>query len=282
MIQAKTGYVDVGDGKVYYEIAGQTTSGKDPLVFLHAVPFDSRMWKAQWDDFRQRYKVIRYDLLGFGMSDPLNRPVSRRQELYRVLEETGVNRVVLVGSSLSGETILDVALERPELVSGLIVVSAVPGGFEMQGEPPKELLDMMAAFEQGDLELTSELQLRIWIDGPFRQQEQVDHLVRQRAAEMTRNTLTKGAWTFSFAPDPAPLDPPAAQRLDQINAPALIVAGRLDNPELLRAAGVMASQIPDAKQVIIPDAAHLLNMEKPAELNQAVDDFLSDSLGNAM
>jgi pimeloyl-ACP methyl ester carboxylesterase len=186
----------------------------------------------------------------------------------------GVQRAILVGCSLSGETILDVALERPELVSGLVVVSAVPGGFEMQGEPPENLMEMLAAVEQGDLALASELQMRIWVDGPFRQPEQVDLLFRRRAAEINRTTLAKGAWGLTLAPDPDPLDPPAAQRLDRIQAPALIIAGELDNPEILRAADVMAGAIPGAQKAVIPGAAHLPNMEKPAEFNQAVEDFL--------
>lgn len=275
MTNRKTGYIDPGNGKVYYEVEGDGT----PVVLLHAVPFDSRMWDTQWDDLRRTHQVIRYDLLGFGRSDRLEAPVSRRQELYQVLEETGAKRAVLVGCSLSGETVLDAALERPELVSALIVVSAVPGGFEMQGEPPEDLMDLMAAIEQGDLDLATELQLRIWIDGPFRQPEQVDPLVRQRAAEMGRHALMKGAWNLSLAPGPAPLDPPAAARLDQITAPVLIIAGELDNPEILRAAGVMADAIPGAHKRIIPNTAHLPNLEKPAEFNQVVRDFLQSVSG---
>jgi pimeloyl-ACP methyl ester carboxylesterase len=271
MSRNTTGLIDLGDGTIYYESAGEGV----PLVFLHAVPFDSRMWDDQWHDFSQSNSVLRYDLRGFGMSDRLEGPVSRRQELYRLLEGNGVERANLVGCSVSGETIMDAALEHPELVSALIIVSAVPGGFEMQGEPPMELMQMMAALEQEDLDLASELSLRIWLDGPFRQPQHVDPLVRRHAAEMNRNALAKGSVSLMFAPDPNPLDPPAVQRLGRIQAPTLILAGELDNPEILRAADVMAEAIPEAQKVIIPNAAHLPNMEKPAEFNQIVKDYLS-------
>lgn len=270
MLKKTTGTIDLGDGKIAYEIAGAGS----PLVFLHAGFVDSRMWDDQWDDFSQRYSVIRFDLRGFGRSDRLEGPVSRRQELYRMLEESGVKRAILVGCSLGGETIIDAALERPELVSGLVVVSATPGGFEMQGVPPKELMEMLAALEQGDLALASELQMRIWVDGPFRQPEQVDPLVRRRAAEMNRNALEKGTWMLTLAPVPDPLDPPAVDRLDQMKVPALIIAGGLDNPEILRAADMVAVAVPGAQKVVIPGAAHLPNMEKPAEFNRVVEDFL--------
>jgi pimeloyl-ACP methyl ester carboxylesterase len=59
-------------------------------------------------------------------------------------------------------------------------------------------------------------------------------------------------------------------RLKQIRVPTLIVAGALDHSELLRAADVMERGIPGAKKVIIAGAAHLPNMEKPAEFNREV------------
>ena len=133
---------------------------------------------------------------------------------------------------------------------------------------------MLAAAERGDLALASELQIRISVGGPFRRPEQIDSLVRQRAAEMNRNAQAKGGWGISLAPTPDPLNPPAIQRLDQIKAPTLVIAGELDNPEILRAADVMAEAIPDAQKVFIPGCAHLPNMEKPAEFNQIVEDFL--------
>lgn len=271
MSQVKTGSIDLEDGLVYYEAAGEG----EPLVFLHAV-FDSRIWDDQWDEFAQHYSVIRFDSLGFGRSDSPKGPVSRRKELYRVLEELGINRATLVGCSMGGETVLDAALERPELVSGMVVASAVPSGFEMQGEPPRDLIEMLAAMEQGDLERVSELQVRIWIDGPYRQPDEVDARVRRRAVEMSRSELAKGtgALAQALAPPPDPLDPPAAMRLDQIKAPALIIAGELDNPEIVRAAEVMAETIPGAEKIIMPGCAHLPNMEKPAEFNRAVRQFL--------
>lgn len=271
MLQERTDYTNFEDKKVYYEVAGQGA----PLVFMHAGIVDSQMWDDQWEEFSKHFTVIRYDMLGFGKSDSLDQPVSRRQELYRVFGTTGIKRAILVGLSLSGETILDVALERPELVLGLVVVSAVPGGFEMQGEPPQDLMDMLAALEQGDRDHATEHQMRLSFDGPYRQPEQVDILVRKRAAEMNRKALAKDTKGLYLAPPPDPLDPPAVKRLDQIKAPTLIIAGELDNPEILRAADVMAGSIPGAQKAIIPGGAHLPNMEKPAEFNRVVMDFLS-------
>jgi pimeloyl-ACP methyl ester carboxylesterase len=273
MAQAKSGYVDLEDGKLYYEVAGDG----EPLVFSHAGFVDSRMWDDQWNDFAQRYSVIRFDMRGFGKSGRAEKPVARRDDLYHLLKHLGIERTALLGCSMSGEIVLDFTLEHPEMVSTLIVVSAVPSGFEMRGEPPQLLMEMMAAVEQGDLALASELQNRIWIDGPFRQPDQVDPGVRKRAAEMNRIGLANDTFRKVDASPLNPLNPPAAQRLNEVHVPTLIIAGGLDDPEILRAADVMEAAISRASKVIMPECAHMPNMEQPEKFNQVVLDFLQNA-----
>ncbi len=273
MTHAKNGYVELDNGRLYYEVAG---SGQ-PVVLAHAGFVDSRMWDDQWDIFAQRFRVVRFDLRGFGKSDRAAGPLSRRDDLYRLLDHLGLQQASLVGCSVSGENALDLALEHPERVSALVVVSATPSGFEMQGPPPPVVLEMMGALQAGDTAKASELQNRIWIDGPFRQPEQVDPRVRMKAAEINQKGIENGTWGAADAQPLNPLSPPAVERLGDLQARTLVVAGALDHPEVLRAADVLAQAIPSARKVIIDDAAHLPNMEKPDEFNQVVLDFLGGS-----
>jgi pimeloyl-ACP methyl ester carboxylesterase len=270
MVNGTSGTVEVDGGKLFYETAGQG----ETLVLVHAGFVDSRMWDEQWEAFSQHFRVVRFDMLGFGRSDPATGPAARRRELQSVLEQLGVERAVLLGCSLGGGACIDLALEHPELVSALIPVSSVPGGFELQGEPPRYLFEMMGAVQQGDLDRASELQIRIWVDGIYREPEQVDADVRQRAKEMNRIALERGTMVVADAQPRAPLDPPAVGRLGKIAAPALVIAGTLDHPEILRAADVMAAAIPGAQKVVISGGAHLPNMDNPAAFNRAVLDFL--------
>lgn len=272
MANKNTGYINVDGAKVYYEIGGDNHN--ETLVLVHAGIFDSGMWDAQWDAFTQRYRVIRFDARGFGKSDLAQGPVNRRQDLYNVLTQLGVKRTHLVGCSMGGENIIDLALEHPDLASSLVVVSTAPSGFELQGEPPPLLMDMIAAMQQGDVDKASELQIRISLDGPFRKPEQVDSAVRQRAAEMNLIAMKNGTAAIADMQPLNPLDPPAASRLKSLRVLTLIIAGALDHPEIPRAADVMANEIPGAKKLIIPASAHVPNMEKPKEFNQAVLDFL--------
>ncbi len=257
------------EGTLYYESAGDG----EALVLVHAGFVDSGMWDDQVAAFAERYRVVRFDMRGFGKSDPVSTPVSRSEDLGCVLDQLGIERAALIGCSLGGTTVLDYALDQPERVSALVLVSATPSGFQMQGAPPANLLAMMAAAQAGDLARVSELQVRLWVDGDSRQPNQVDPKVRQHAAEMTRIPVERGTWAADAQPL-RPLDPPAAERLGEVAIPTLVIAGALDNPEILRAAEVMAAEIKGAKKRIMAGCAHVPNMEQAGAFNAAVLAFL--------
>ncbi|MBA3470191.1 MAG: alpha/beta hydrolase [Herpetosiphonaceae bacterium] len=271
MTHTTSGYLELGDGKIYYETAG----AGDPVVFCHAGFVDSGMWDGQWAAFSERYRVVRFDLRGYGRSDLPDGPISRRADLLQLLEHLAIGQATLVGCSLGGEIALDLALERPDIVAALILVSTVPSGFALQGEPPRYLLEMMGAIGAGDRERAAELQTRIWIDGSFREPAQVDQQVRQRALAMSRVPLAHNTLMAIDSQPLSPLEPPAADRLAAVGAPTLIVVGALDDQEIQRAAGVMEAAIPHASQTIIPSCAHMPPMERPADFNRAALEFLA-------
>lgn len=264
------GYIDFKDWKLYYEMEGKG----EPLVLCHAGFVDSRMWDDQWDSFTQNCKVLRYDMRGFGKSDSALGPISRRQELYDLLQKLGIKHANLLGCSMGGQMVIDFTLEHPEMVSSLIIVNGIPGGFQMQGEPPSQILEMLQAIEKGDLKRVSELQIHLWVDGIYRNQQQVDPHVRQKATEMNRIAVENETWSKADSQPLNPLNPPTVERLSEIGVPTLVLVGSLDHPEVLRAADLLVNKIKGAKKVVLSDTAHVPNMEKPTEFNQIILDFL--------
>lgn len=243
------------------------------MLFAHAGFVDSRMWDAQFEYFARWYQVIRFDMRGYGRSDLTQEPVVRREEIHALMRHLSIQKAALVGCSIGGASVLDFALEHPEKTQALVLVSTVPGGFEMQGDPPPGLFEMISALQQNDLQRASELQIQLWVDGMFRKPEQVDPRVRQRAAEMNHIAVANQTYLKADMQPLQPLDPPAVNRLKEIQVPTMVIAGALDHPEIMRAAEWMAQEIPFAKKRILPNGAHLLNMELPDAFNQAVSDF---------
>jgi pimeloyl-ACP methyl ester carboxylesterase len=78
-------------------------------------------------------------------------------------------------------------------------------------------------------------------------------------------------------PEALSLDPPASQRLSELQVPILVTAGALDMQHVLTTADYLAEHLPNARKAIIPDAGHMLPMEQPAAFNRVVLKFLLDS-----
>jgi pimeloyl-ACP methyl ester carboxylesterase len=262
------GFAEVNGASLYYDVAGNG----EPLVLVHAGIADRRMWDGQLETFAERYRVIRYDMRGCGRSEaPTGTSFSHHDDLRGLLDVLGIQRAILVGCSIGARTAIDFALAHPERVRALALVCPSVSGFESDEEPPEEWDELVAADEAGDLERVSELEVRIWVDGPYRSPEEVDPAVRDLVREMNlialRNEPDLG--------EERPAEPPAANRLAEIRAPALAVAGALDRPEVVARAELLAASIPRAQKVVIDETAHVPGMERPEELNRVVLGFLA-------
>lgn len=262
-----TGYVEVNQARFYYEIAG---AGK-PLVLLHAGITDRRMWDEQFQIFAQHAKTIRYDVRGYGQSSLGEGDYTRSQDLAALLQALNIEQAILLGCSQGGTTAIDFALEQPAMTTALILVSASPSGQKFTGEMPPRLQALMAAYQQHDLTQSAELATQIWFDGPQRQPEQMSPVLRTQVRAMIRDVLSAGAMDMTgdkFA------HRPAVDHLTEIAVPTLVIVGDHDDPSVLKAGETLASTIPGVEKAVIPNTAHLLNMEKPAVFNQLVLDFL--------
>ncbi|HEU5367438.1 MAG TPA: alpha/beta hydrolase [Ktedonobacterales bacterium] len=271
--QAETGFAPVNGAKLYYEIAG---SGR-PLVLLHAGLADSRMWDDQFSAFARQCRVVRYDLRGFGKSDLPAEPYSHSADLYGLLQFLGIQQAALMGVSLGGSTIIDFTLQRPEMVEALIPVASGLSGYPETDDPAnteleKAYAEVEAAIKAGDIASAAEGITRIWTDGPNRAPDQVNSRVRGRVKAMTVE------WLSRTKPKPEPktvdLKPPALIRLKEIQVPTLIVVGDQDVLDILVIADLLQKHIPHAETLVIPGAAHMLTMEQPEQVNQAVLRFL--------
>jgi len=272
MTQTRKEHLDLGDGQLYYETAGDGF----PLVLSHAAFLDSRMFDDIWEPLAQHFRVVRYDMLGYGLSSPVNGPISRRADLDQLLKHLGITRAHLVGCSNGGEIALDLALEQPQQIASLTLVGATPSGFELQGVPPHYMLEMFDAMQNGDVERASELQIRIWLDGQYRDSGQVDPELRKKALDMNRIFVTQNTFFIADSQPVNPLAPPAVTRLEEVNCPTLIVAGSLDHPEVLRAADEMVTRIPGARKAILEGSGHVPSYEQPDHFVLKLLEFLHE------
>jgi 3-oxoadipate enol-lactonase len=266
-VKTESGFAEIEKARFYYEIAGE---GR-PLVLVHAGITDARMWDEQFRIFARSFRVIRYDRRGFGRTAMSGGRYSQHEDLRGLLEFLGIERAILLGCSQGGKTVLDFTLEHPSMTRALVLVSSALGGFEFEGEQPRQWAELALADEAGDTERVNELELQIWVDGPHRAPGEVDATLREQVREMNRIALS--------TPEPSgveqPLEPAAINRLGEIQVPTLIITGDLDTHRTLSAARVLAEKIQGALTVVIRGTAHLPNMERPEEFNHHVLSFLN-------
>ena len=263
----ETGFGRVNGASLYYEVMGDG----EPLVLVHAGIADSRMWDGQFEAFAGRYRVVRYDMRGFGRTVAAGGSYSHHEDLRGLLDLLGIERARFVGCSMGGKTVIDFALEFPQRTRALVLVGPAVGGFEPDVDPPEVWDELVAADVAGDLGRVSELEVRMWVDGPYRGPDRVDPAVRDLVREMNLIALKNEA---SATGDEQPLEPPAADRLPEILVPALVLVGDRDRPEIVAGADVLEERLPNVQMVVMPETAHLPNMERPEEFNGIVLEFL--------
>ena len=272
-MDAQSGYADINGAKIYYEMAGQG----HPAVFIHAWIADNTMWDGQFLEFSKHYRTIRYDNRGFGNTEPVDAEFSPREDLYALLKTLDVDRTFLIGCSNGGGISMDFALEHPDMVDALVMVSSGPSGLRLEVEEPPQQSEAEAAYKARDWERLLELETQVWIDGRGRTADQVDPKVRAHAMQMNRKVMAHEAKGLGkYKPG---LQPPAVERIHELHLPVLIIYGDRDEAFAIAAADYMEKHIAGVKKVAIHNTAHLPSLEVPAEFNRVVLDFLKGISG---
>lgn len=117
-------YLNLHDGKLFYTVSGNG----DPILFIHGNFNDNQIWNEQIDFFSQKFKTIRYDLRGYGLSSKPGSAFSNVDDLKTLVDYLKLQNIVLVGSSMGGGVALDFTLAYPHLVETLVVVSPTVSG----------------------------------------------------------------------------------------------------------------------------------------------------------
>jgi len=266
------GFAPVANTVLYYETMG----AGEPLVLIHGGAIDHRMWDDQFAALAREFRVIRYDVRGQGFSPSPFGTYRHYEDLRALLDHLGIERAHLMGLSLGCRIAADLAIAHPERVASLVLCSPGVSGYEFNAPEEEEYGQRIsAAWRAADFAQAAEEFVRGWTDGPRRSPEQMPSAVRAKvlamALENVRPDRDQGA---GFE-----LEPPAWGRLAEIHAPTLAILGELDMPGIHTIVRAIGEQVPGARVATLPDAAHMVNMERPEEFNRLVLGFLRERVG---
>ena len=268
-MQTQTGFAPINGAQIYYEVAG----AGQPLILLHAGVADGRMWDNQFAEFAEYYRVVRFDWRGFGRTTMPAGQFSNHDDVAGLLDFLQMDRAIVAGISFGGKNAIDFALAYPQRVAALVL-----GASSIGGAKPSERIQQFweaedAAIERGEWDTAVELNLQLWVDGIHRQPDEVDTTVRAKVGQMQREIFQMD---IPNDVEEIGIEPVAYGRLAEITAPSLVLVGNLDLPEKVEQSAWLADQLPNAQYAVISGVAHMLNMERPAQFNQLVLDFLAD------
>ncbi len=249
---------------LWYERSGQ---GR-PVIFLHAFGVTSAMWFPQAPVLTTAgYDVICIDLRGHGLSSAPPGPYTvplMAADVHRLIERLNLEPVCVVGLSTGGRVATRLALDHPEDIAELVLVST-------KSEPALEIQDELRALarkaEEGEV---------AWAAEQFYNQ----HYQRLATAAPDLMHNLKEGWRdksgsgFAGAALAIIEMESVTTRLSEIHAPTLAVAGELDPPCHPYIAWYERS-IPGCQGVIVPAAGHFVNVEQPDHFNDLLLGFLA-------
>ena len=264
-IKLDTGYINVDEGKLFYEIAGEG----EYIVLLHDGILHHVIWDAQFPVLAKNYKVVRYDRRGFGKSSEPKAPFSLLDDLNQLFVQLKIDRAIVFGVSAGGALAIEFALEYPEKINALVLSGAVVGGYDFSKHALTRggRISSLADYREPE----KFIQYFGW-DDPYEVNPENKKAKEKFFKLLKANPQNiKGALGY-FAQWP---QRPAVKILNQIKVPALILAGEYDIPDVHAHAGVIEMGIPNAKREIIPESGHLIPLEQPEAFNAAVSSFLN-------
>ncbi len=238
------------------------------LVFVNSLGTDMRIWLDVARVFGQTTRMVRYDKRGHGISDTPPAPYTlddHVDDLIAILDETGIDRAVIVGVSVGGQIAQGLALRAPERVNGLVLCdTAAKIGTEEAWD------DRIDAIRANGIEAIADGIMERWFSRAYREGAPAE-------LRLWRNLLTRTPVEGYLGTCAALRDADMRDRVGSIDVPTLCVCGDEDGatpPEVVRE---LADMIPGAKYLEIARAGHLPCIEQPAILSNEIASFLSEN-----
>ena len=221
------------------------------LVLPSSLGTTSALWDKNIGYWSGTFRLFPYTQRGRGSVDVLGR------DLLELLDERGLERSSICGLSLGGATAMWVAANAPERVDRLVLACTSARFGERQG-----WLERAALVREQGVESIADAVVARWFT-PAAPPELVarfrEQLVQTPREEYAQCCEALAAWDFR-------------DRLGEIAAPTLVIAAANDGATPPEYAEALARGIPDAKLVVLRDAAHLANVEQPEAFSRVVSE----------
>ncbi len=254
--------------KINYYDSG-VRNEKPPIIFIHGFPFSSEMWAPQVERLKESYRVLTYDIRGHGKSDAGDGQYTLEffvDDLMALLDSIGVPRATLCGLSMGGYIALRAVERNPERVYSLILCDTGP-----QADTNEVKLRRAASIRlvktKGVDQYAESFVKAVFTTESFKSRQNEVEMIKRVIRSNSEIGICGTLLALAGRTD-------TTEALQFITVPTLILVGDSDKITPPKLSQIMDSKIKNSQFHIIPNAAHLSNLENPMEFNRFLFDFL--------
>src|SRR5258706_5938716 len=254
------------DGRFSYEAAGD--AALPPLVFLHGIGGAARAWRGQLNAFSDRYRTVAWDMPGYGGSAPLPTVsiAALAGALQHFLRQVGATKPILVGHSIGGMIVQQLLAKNPGIAGAVVLAQTSPAFGKPDGDWQKSFIDArLGPLDRGETMVSL---------APTLVRELIGDDPDASGMELARDCMASVPEASYRASMLALLGFDQRQALKDIKLPTLVLSGSKDKNAPAPMMAKMASFMPAASYVELENVGHLVNLERPAVFNAALDQFL--------
>ncbi|MCB2206479.1 alpha/beta hydrolase [bacterium] len=240
-----------------------------PLLFIHAFPLNSSMWRAQRRDLSTFYRVLTYDLPGFGRGGEFPDAFSlddAADMAVELLDDRGIDRAVACGCSMGGYIALSLLRRHPDRLAGLILANT-----RATADTPAAKLNrstQAAAIREGGMQdLRDEMLGKLLGETTVSSAPDVVRCVEEILQHATPEGSAGMLEAMAARPD-------SFNALSETVLPVCVISGGEDTLIPPVESEGMKEVLRNGELQLLPHAGHLSCLERPVRFNAAVRDFI--------
>jgi 3-oxoadipate enol-lactonase len=261
-------FLKVDDINICYNDFGKSET---PIIFIHGFPFDKLMWEPQLQLLGDLYRVIAYDIRGFGKSTKGTTKGSIQlfaDDLIHFMNGLGINKAIACGLSMGGYILLNAILRYPQKFHAIILsdTQCIADSFEAKEKRNNAITQVTTGqtndFAKGMIE-------NIFCDETKKTKVNVVEKIKSTILSTQTETVTATLTILAEREN-------VCASISQIEVPTLIICGDQDIVTPVAQAEFLFDTIPNSQLRVIENAGHMSNLEKPDEFNMHIAKFLAD------
>jgi 3-oxoadipate enol-lactonase len=256
--------MDVRANGINFNVVIEGPEGAPWMTFSNSHATDLTVWDRQAALMAENFRVLRYDTRGHGKTDVTEPPYSIDMlvdDVIALWAELGVDTSHFVGLSLGGSTAIGIAIEYPGRINRLLATDC-----RAWTPNPAAWAERIRVVEEGGMEAAIPKTVERWFTADYREKNPPEY---QKVVNMIRTTPLDGYIGGALALKGIDYK----DRLGTINCPCQFLCGESDSGATPESVWEIASLVPGAKFDIIPDAAHIVNVQNPDVFETYLTEF---------